>query len=70
MIILPKRKITIAKPTQWNSKQVAEYLDVSQQAIGNWCREGRMPHTRIGRLLVFDPDEIKRWEANGGMAND
>jgi len=64
---IPRRTSNIDKPTRWNSNQVAEYLGVSRVSISNWCRDKKLPHIRLGRLLRFDPEAIKEWEAAGGM---
>jgi len=42
----------------WDLKQAAEYLGVSE----SWVRRhlSELPHSRHGRLIRFDPDELKR----------
>ena len=42
----------------WNISQAAEYLKVSE----SWVRRhlAELPHSRHGRLIRFDPEELKR----------
>jgi integrase len=42
----------------WDIKQAAEYLHVSESWIRRHLFE--LPHSRHGRLIRFDPDELKR----------
>ena len=42
----------------WDIRQAAEYLKVSE----SWVRRrlAELPHSRHGRLIRFDPEELKR----------
>ena len=48
-------------PALWDKMQVAEYLKVSKATINVWVALGFIPYFRIGRLIRFNPDEIKDW---------
>ena len=46
---------------------VAEWLGVTRQAVYKFAREGRIPHYRVGKALVFDRAELEKWlEDNRG----
>ena len=47
-----------ASQPRWDIKQAAEYLKVSE----SWVRRhlSELPYSRHGRLIRFDPDELKR----------
>jgi excisionase family DNA binding protein len=40
---------------------VAERCGITPQAIRRLCREGRVPHLRVGGVWRFDPDDIAAW---------
>ncbi len=48
--------VAAGKPL-WDIKQATEYLRVSD----SWVRRhlAELPHSRHGRLIRFDPDELK-----------
>jgi excisionase family DNA binding protein len=54
--------VTAATPL-WNIKQAAEYLRVSE----SWVRRhlSELPHLRHGRLIRFDPDELRSKVSDG-----
>jgi excisionase family DNA binding protein len=39
-------------------KEVAKLFDSHPQTLYKACREGRMPHCRIGNRIKFDPRSI------------
>lgn len=48
----------------WDTKQLAEHLGMSPRYIGQLVKESRIPFTRLGRSLRFQPDEINAWLAS------
>jgi excisionase family DNA binding protein len=42
-------------------KTIANKLRLSTATIYEWAEEGYIPHTRVGRLLRFDEEEILKW---------
>ena len=48
---------------------VAAYLDVSPAQVYQACRDGLLPHVRLGRRIRFSPESIMEWVANGGAAH-
>jgi len=42
-----------------NAKTLAEILDLPPASVRRYAREGKLPCSRIGRLLRFDIDEVK-----------
>jgi excisionase family DNA binding protein len=49
-------------------KEAAEYLDVAEITIRRWIKAGKLNFSRIGRNLVFDPDEIKVYKKSRSQA--
>jgi excisionase family DNA binding protein len=42
-------------------KQLASLLTCHPMTIYGWCSEGKLPHTRIGSRLKFDPAAVRGW---------
>jgi len=40
-------------------KEAAEYLEVAEITLRRWIKAGNIKHERVGRNIVFDPDELK-----------
>ncbi len=47
---------------------VAEFLDVPGKGVFQMCRQGIIPHTRIGRRVRFSKKQIEDWSRKGGKA--
>ena len=45
-------------------KEAAEYLEVAEITLRRWVRTERIRHKRVGRNIVFDPDELKACKKN------
>lgn len=43
----------------WKTKDVAEFLQASESWVRHAAAEGKLPCTKIGGLLRFDPEEIR-----------
>ena len=48
--------------------QVAAYLDISLPQCYQLCRDGILPHVRIGRRIRFAPEVVLAWVERGGAA--
>ena len=42
---------------------LSEYLSVKPKTIYDWIYKGRIPYYKIGGLVRFNYEEIKRWLA-------
>lgn len=40
------------------TREVAEYLSVKQDTVRYWVRKGIIPHSKIGRTILFDRDAL------------
>ena len=40
-------------------KEAAEYLEVAEITVRRWVKEGYLKSRRIGRSIVFDPDDLR-----------
>ena len=43
-------------------KEAAEYLEVAEITVRRWEKNGKLAAKRVGRNLVFDPDELKMFK--------
>ena len=43
--------------------QLAQYLQVSDKVIYNLVQEGKIPHRKIGRRIIFLESEVEQWLA-------
>jgi excisionase family DNA binding protein len=48
-------------------KELAGRLKVSQQAISAWVKNKKIPFTRLGGCVRFEPDAINEWIKEGRM---
>jgi excisionase family DNA binding protein len=48
--------------TPFSLKEAAEYLDIAEITLRRWVKAGRLNFKRIGRNIVFDPDELKAYK--------
>jgi excisionase family DNA binding protein len=46
--------------TLWTATDVAHYLKVSRSWVYHRAESGELPYLRVGGLLRFDPDAIRR----------
>lgn len=42
-----------------SAEKLSEILGLSLPSIWRYCREGRLPHFRIGRRVLFELEEVK-----------
>ena len=40
-------------------KEAAEYLEVAEITLRRWIKAGNIKYRRVGRNIIFDPDELK-----------
>ena len=43
-------------------KEAAEYLEVAEITVRRWIKSGKIEYKRMGRNIVFDPDELKEFK--------
>ena len=48
------------RKTPFTVREAAEYLDVAEITLRRWVQAGHIPSEKVGRNIVFDPDELKR----------
>ncbi len=49
----------------WTVRDVAEYLRVSTSLVYKKSEAGLLPCVRMGPLVRFEPDEVRRWALRG-----
>ena len=43
-------------------KEAAEYLEIAEITLRRWVKAGTINCKRVGRNIVFDPDELKAFK--------
>jgi len=43
-------------------KEAAEYFEVAEITLRRWVKAGKIQGKRVGRNIVFDPDELKAFK--------
>ena len=51
------------EPLAVNSVQACRLLGVSSTTLTKWTREGKIPHRRIGRRILYSVDALKAFVA-------
>jgi len=46
----------------------AAYLRVSKPRVYQLCRQGLLPHTKLGRHYRFSPGQVIAWAESGGKS--
>jgi excisionase family DNA binding protein len=47
------------RQSPFSVKEAAEYLEVADITLRRWVKEDKLRYQKIGRSLVFDPDDLK-----------
>lgn len=55
-------------PRLMKADEVSEQTGLSAHRLYELCRQGEIPHARIGRSVRFDPVAAREWIENGGTA--
>ena len=45
----------------WDVARVGEFLGLRPFTVRSWVRIGRLPAVVSGRIIRFDPAEIRQW---------
>ena len=51
-------------------KEAAEYLEVAEITLRRWVKAGTIKHKRIGRNIVFDPNELKSFKRSKRLGKE
>lgn len=43
-------------------KEAAEYLEVAEITLRRWVKADKIRYKKVGRNIVFDPDELKAFK--------
>jgi excisionase family DNA binding protein len=52
----------------WTAAEVALYLKTSKSWVYQHAASGRLPYTKVGALLRFEPNAVKDWARSGSAA--
>ena len=45
-------------------RQASEYLEVAEITLRRWIKAGKIKFKRVGRSILFDPDELRTFKDN------
>jgi len=48
-------------PILLSLKDAARALAVSDRSLWEWTKAGKVPHIRLGRRVLYSPDDLRRW---------
>ena len=61
---------TTTLPRLTTAEELAARTGLTRARVYSLCREGKIPHARIGRSVRFDPSAVAEWLASGGTGYD
>jgi len=44
--------------------ETAEYLEIAEITLRRWIKAGKIKFKRVGRSILFDPDELRTFKNN------
>jgi len=44
-----------------NVKELSRLTRLKQSTIYQWVNQRKIPYIKLGRKILFDPDEINKW---------
>lgn len=44
-----------------NSSEVARLLGIAEITVRKWTASGYLPHLKLGRRTLFDPQQMREW---------
>jgi len=53
-----------------NVDEIAACLGVSRNTIYWWAETGKIPHSKLGKLVRFNSDVIASWVKNNSRGSD
>lgn len=39
----------------------AKMLSISERTLWAYTKEGKIPHVRLGRRVLYDPEDLRAW---------
>lgn len=66
LALLSQKSVTFERMI--SAVDAGELLDLHPVTLLRWAREGRVPHRRLGRRVVFRVSELDRWLSSSQSA--
>lgn len=60
--------MTTESPARWRVEEAAQFLGVSRARAYELARLGIVPCIRLGKTVLFDPEQLAAFMSNGGKA--
>ena len=51
-------------------KELSAYLGISVNTAYSWVHQKRIPHIKLGRRVLFDPERVKEWMGKKAVEPD
>ncbi|MDO8055978.1 MAG: helix-turn-helix domain-containing protein [Candidatus Hermodarchaeota archaeon] len=58
---MPRKKRDPSKENWLSTAEIADITGYHARTILTWCKEGKIPYTRIGRAYRFNRKKIEKW---------
>lgn len=65
-----KRPVKREESPIMRANELREMLGVGKNTLYDWCKQGLIPHKRIGRVILFSRIKVKEWLENGENLGD
>lgn len=46
-----------------DASEIMQMFGINRKTVWVWMKERGMPYMKVGRILRFDPEEVKKWFA-------
>lgn len=53
-----------------NVRSLARMLDVAEQSVYKWAKDGTIPSVKVGRSLRFSRQAIEKWLEGGDVSDN
>ncbi len=50
------------RETPFTLREAAQYLEVAEITMRRWVQAGTIDHGKVGKNIIIDPDELKRFK--------
>lgn len=57
-------------PASMNEREAAAFLGISPRNLWSRRMRGEVPHQRIGRRVIYLPDQLREWQRQQSEGGD
>jgi predicted DNA-binding transcriptional regulator AlpA len=63
-----RESLRVADPLSLRPKEAAQMLGISERLLWEWTRGEGVPHVRIGNVVLYPVDGVRRWLVDRSIA--